>query len=386
MQNNRYTVNEDIFSLYIDFTFEADLGGMPITFNTGGRYSNTNVAVDALQAFISDVVPTKDVTVFENRFGTPVNISEGNSYGNFLSNMNIKLELTDGFIFRIANYDSLTRPTLSRLSPAITFNEPNQQNLTAQDGNPNLKPFQSENFDMAIEWYYGDANLVSMSFFTKNAVDFIVDVTSAETYVLADRGDAVAGIVRCADALCATDVDYGKANFDEVAITQKLNGSTEAYTVTRPRNGEAASIAGFELSIAHIFKNGIGISANGTFVDSDAKYDSSSAQSFALEGISNSYNLILFYETNNWLTRIAYNNRGAFLHNFRNDFGEPVNTESFSQIDISASYNLNDTFQAFFEGINITGEKLVQNGRYPTQVYNIEDNGSRYAIGLRVSF
>ena len=387
LQNNRYTVNENIFSLYMDFTFEFDLGDMPVTINTGGRYSDTDIDADAIQAPISDVVPTTDLTLFANKFGTPADISEAGSYGNFLPSLNIKLELTDDLIFRAARYSSLTRPTLSQLSPATTFNEPRRQNLTAQGGNPTLEPFQAGNLDMAIEWYYGDANLVSMSFFNKGVSGFITSVTGAENFTLADRGAAVNGVIRCADALCATDAVLGAADVDEVATTEELNGSAEVYTVTRPQNGEAASITGYELSVTHIFESGFGIIANATFVDSNANYDPDSAQNLALEGIGDSQNLILFYEANTWQARIAYNNRDAFLRNFDNgSTGEPVNTEQFSQIDLSASYDINETFQVFLEGINITGEQLVQNGRYPTQVYNIEDNGSRYAVGVRASF
>ena len=60
-----------------------------------------------------------------------------------------------------------------------------------------------------------------------------------------------------------------------------------------------------------------------------------------------------------------------------------INTEEFGQVDISGSYDINDTLTVFFEGINITEEELVQTGRFPNQVYNIEDNGARYAVGIR---
>ena len=36
LQNNRYTINEDITSLYMDFTLGFDLADMPVTVNLGG--------------------------------------------------------------------------------------------------------------------------------------------------------------------------------------------------------------------------------------------------------------------------------------------------------------------------------------------------------------
>ncbi|MDI3246665.1 TonB-dependent receptor [Pseudoalteromonas agarivorans] len=151
LQNNRYTINEDITSLYMDFTIGFDLADMPVTVNMGARYSETDIEVAAVQSFISDVIPTSDATLFQNVFGPATDIQEGTSYSNLLPSFNVKLELQDNMILRFAAYDSITRPTMSQLSPATTFNEPRRQNLTASGGNPALKPFQSENWDISYE-------------------------------------------------------------------------------------------------------------------------------------------------------------------------------------------------------------------------------------------
>ena len=139
-----------------------------------------------------------------------------------------------------------------------------------------------------------------------------------------------------------------------------------------------------EIAVTHIFENGFGISANATFVDSNVSLGNDQSESFALEGLGDSQNLILFYETERWQARVAYNNREEFLRQIDNGFnGEPVNTNEFGQVDISGSYDINDTLTVFFEGINVTEEELVQTGRFANQTYNIEDNGARYAIGIR---
>jgi hypothetical protein len=63
-----------------------------------------------------------------------------------------------------------------------------------------------------------------------------------------------------------------------------------------------------------------------------------------------------------------------------------VNTERFGQWDVSASYDYNEYLTIFVEGINVTGEELKQTGRFKNQLYSLEDNGSRYAIGIRAKF
>ena len=126
---------------------------------------------------------------------------------------------------------------------------------------------------------------------------------------------------------------------------------------------------------------------NATVVDSNLNVGADTTQSFALEGLGDSQNFIMFYEQGDYQARIAFNNREAFLRQLDNGFnGEPINTERFGQWDISASYDVNEYLTVFFEGINITEEELVQTGRFKNQIYSVEDNGSRYAVGVRGAF
>ncbi|MEP1448213.1 MAG: TonB-dependent receptor [Paraglaciecola sp.] len=377
--NNRYTINEEISSLYLSFDFNSDIDDMPVYINIGARYSTTNVDVEAVQSFIADVVPTSDQTLFSNVFGPATDIVEGGSYSSLLPNINIKLEIQDDMVLRFAAYDSLTRPTMSDLSPATNFGEPRRQNLTASGGNPALKPFRSTNWDISYEWYYADTSLFSFALFSKEVENFITTLTGEETFTLENRADQP-------DFLCA---DQACSNLDvnDPITAQELYGLQEAYLVSRPQNGESARVTGFEVALTHVFENGFGITANATVVDSSVELGSDTSTAFALEGLGDSQNLVLFYEQDNWQARVAYNNRESFLRNIDNGFnGEPVNTETFGQIDISASYDISETMTVFFEGINITEEELVQTGRFANQIYSIEDNGSRYAVGIRATF
>lgn len=370
LQNNRYAVEEDITSLYADFTFGFDIDDMPVVINLGARYSTTDVKGNAVQSDIVNVVPTSDQTLFANVFGPARDISESSSYSNLLPSLNVKLELQDDMVLRFAAYDSLTRPTLSQLSPATTFNEPRRQNLTAQGGNEALKPFTSENWDISYEWYYGDASLFSFAFFHKEVDDFIITRTGEEVFDMTGR---TAPDFACEGEFCSD--------------AEELVGSQEVYSVTRPQNSEEITVTGYEIALTHIFENGFGFTANATIVDSDVELGDDQTTAFALEGLGDSQNLIVFYEADNWQARVAFNNREGFLRLVDNGFnGEPVNTDTFGQWDISASYDVNENISVFFEGINITEEELVQTGRFANQVYNIEDNGSRYAVGVRAKF
>lgn len=390
LQNNRYTIEEDITSLYMDFTFGYDLGDMPLTVNFGARYSETDIEVAAVQSFINDVIPTSDLTLFANVLGPATEFSQGGSYANLLPSLNAKLEIEDDMILRFSVYDSLTRPTMSQLSPATIIGQPRRQNLTATGGNPSLEPFRSSNWDVSFEWYYGDASFASVAIFNKEVEDFIITLTGNETFTLSDRADQPG--FRCSidnSPLCAEGLILDPANpgVDVVATNEELNGTSEVYTVTRPRNGEEARVTGIEIAWTHVWESGFGVTANATVVDSNASLGSDTTQSFALEGLGDSQNLILFYEKDAWQGRVAFNNREGFLRQLDNGFnGEPINTETFGQWDVSASYEINENFTVFFEGINVTEEELVQTGRFANQIFSIEDNGSRYAVGVRGKF
>jgi TonB-dependent receptor len=233
---------------------------------------------------------------------------------------------------------------------------------------------------LSFEWYYGDASNFSIAYFNKDIGNFVTTLTGNETFTLTNR--TAANGFRCGDALCAPGALV--AGQDIIPTTDELNGESEVFSVARPQNGRSAKVDGFEVAITHLFDNGFGISANATFVDSNVSIGADTTTSFALEGLGDSQNLVVFYENDKMQARIAYNNRDAFLRQIDNGFnGEPVNTNEFGQVDISASYNINDTLTVFFEGTNVTEEELVQTGRFANQTYNIEDNGARYAIGLR---
>jgi len=390
LQPNYYNIEEDVTALYAQFEFGYDIGDMPLTMNFGARYEETNVAVSAVQAFISDVVPTTDLTLFSNVFGPAQDITGTASYSNLLPSLNVKLEVQEDMIVRFSRYDSLTRPTMSQMSPATTFGEPRRQNLQASGGNPDLKPFSAENWDLSFEWYYSDDSVFSFAVFNKEVEDFIVTLSGEETYTLTDRSPSD---FRCAAADCAPGVSLDPQNPDRdvVADTEELNGASEVYTVTRPQNGETATVNGYEVAITHVWDNGFGVTANATVVNSDAEVSGDTTQTFALAGLGDSQNLIVFYERDAFQARIAFNNRESFLFALDNTevggaTGEPITTETYGQWDVSASYDINENLTVFVEGINVTEEELTQVGRFPDQVYSIEDNGARYSVGIRGSF
>jgi TonB-dependent receptor len=366
-------ISEEVVSLYMDFVFQGDLGDMPWTVNVGARYSETTTSVDGAEQVLQDIVSTSDTTIFASVFdGGTTPVTNGGSYANLLPSVNFKLDVQDDMILRFSIYDSITRPTLTQLSPVTNIGEPREQNLVASGGNSGLKPFKSENWDLSYEWYFGDASSLTVAYFNKEVDDFIITLRGAESIVLPARESTVNNV--CGNCAADTTVD-------------ELEGVSEDFFVSRPQNGETAEVNGFEIALTHVWDNGFGFTANATIVNSDAAIDASATQTFALEGLGDSQNLVVFYEDEAFQARIAFNNRESFLQTLSNPTtDEPEFVDTYGQWDASASYDIDENFTVFVEGINLTGEETVKHGRFSNQITLLEDTGTRYAVGVRASF
>src|SRR5690606_28020003 len=120
-----------------------------------------------------------------------------------------------------------------------------------------------------------------------------------------------------------------KKEIDDLIVTMSLPETFEGmnveepdwttFTVTRPQNGESATIEGAELSWTHVFENGFGYSGNYTFVNSNASRSAADAtHTFALPGISDTGNAAVFYDKDGLQLRVAYNYRTEFLGRISN--------------------------------------------------------------------
>lgn len=359
-RNNSIEVEEQTLAAYVEMDFEGELAEKPIFISAGVRVEQTDVDVSGTSAPLIGLT-ILDATELNQEYGPAEPIAQSSDYDAILPNMSIKWEYTDELIFRAAASRTLTRPTLESMSPAINITTTRQGgDLRSFSGNPMLSPFTSDNFDLSAEWYYGDASYASFGYFKKEVSNFIVNGQSQITFSLSD-GSLVQDPSRNVDAV---------------------------FTNTLPNNGENASVDGFEMAWQHTFDNGFGFIANATFADSNAELDPADVnQVFALTGLSDSLNAVIFYESGPFQTRLAWNWRDEFVQSLTQTAGDgPTIVEDYQQLDISGSYDLNDNLSVFFEGINLTEEYVHKRGRFDNHLLLVEDSGRRWSFGIRGSF
>lgn len=369
-RNKSFEITESTLSLYTELDFEVELADMLLSASAGVRYERTNVDVDGTDEPVSKLT-ILDKTEMLASFGAAQGITKSSDYEAILPNFSVKLDINDDLVARLAASQTITRPTLDSMSPVTVIGTTRQGgNLTSSSGNPALKPFTSDNLDLSLEWYYADASYLSAGYFRKNVANFIINSTEDLTFTTADGN-------MLTDPSTGSDVDNPDAD-DSVAV----------FTNTLPNNSESAIVDGWEIALQHTFNNGFGIMLNTTLVDSNAELDPTDiTQVFALTGLSDSYNIVAFYEDGPFQGRIAYNWRDSFVQSLTQTNGDGVTiVEDYAQLDVSGSYDINDNVSVFFEGINLTEEYIHKRGRFSNQLLLVEDSGRRFAFGVRGTF
>jgi TonB-dependent receptor len=118
-------------------------------------------------------VPQRVGTVYD---GTTQIYNGGYRYA--LPSVNLTHDLNDNLRLRAAYSKSLGRPAFSDIAQAELVNN---ESLTITKGNPDLKPRQADNFDLAVEQYFNGGNgLVSLSGFYKKIDDEIFELQVQE--------------------------------------------------------------------------------------------------------------------------------------------------------------------------------------------------------------
>jgi TonB-dependent receptor len=247
----------------------------------------------------------------------------------------------------------VARPNLGDVGPGFS---PNTTNNTGSRGNPNLKPFEATQYDATLEWYFGEASILSGALFRKEVSSFTV-----------------------------------------VTVTQEfVPGFSERFglfNISQPQNGSDGSVQGLEInyqqafrSLPSFFKN-FGVQANYTYADSQTPLIDELTQSrLPLPGLSkNSYSLVGYYDDRRFSARLAYTHRSQYLFQVQQALnGGSRFNDSFGQLDASASFNITAAARLTLEAQNLTKSVNRQYDGVETRLSNsaLEDQRIYFGLGL----
>src|SRR5690625_602242 len=404
-------IEETTNCVYFQVNYATDIAGMAFSANAGIRYLETDVKAP-YTGF--DYHPIRCVT--DNEFsltqvdGSARTISDNGSYDKTLPSLDLRLDVTDDITLRASYSQSIARPDWLALR-GIQYGGVRVAGGDASAGNPNLQPYESDNFDLSVEWYYDTASYASLGYFRKKVSNFIsadneVRQGPPGAYLPSQGARAQAAF---AAGVARNDAEgvrqYIYDNFPDPE-TAYINSSGSIVIVGIPgedpivpmnvatsfNSDQEVTIDGVEANIQHTFwDTGFGFIANYTAVSQDASYDKldiGSSQT-PVTGLSDSANLIGFYENHGFQARIAYNWRDSFLAATAwgtDGSSGPLYVDDYSQIDISLSYDVSDNLSIFLEGINVTEESGRNYGRSTNMVAGWYEGYARYNIGARYTF
>lgn len=334
---NDWTVEEDIYAGY--WMFKSFVG--PLTITGGVRVEYTDFSSNGNAVELFEEGDEFNGEVLEDDFVLVEAISSGNDYTDVLPSLNIRYDVTDEVVARAAVSSSVVRPLFESVASRISV-EDNE----AEIGNPDLEPYNSWNYDVSLEYYPSELSVLSAGMFYKELEDFIF----IQTF---------------------NDFTFAGQTFDEATIAQ---------------NGEDANVLGLELNYQQHFGflpspfDGLLVSLNYTYVDSDAEVDGRSIpmpkQSDNIAGF------VLGYEKYGLDLRLAMKYRDRYLDEVVEP-GLDRYTDSHAQWDFTAKYSISDNWLVYAEVSNLNDEPEYYYAGDRSRQYQYDEYGTTTVLGVQ---
>jgi TonB-dependent receptor len=316
-----FDAREDVWAGYGMATIELQKG---LTLLAGLRVEATETQYGANELS----------TVSGTFAGVYKRVTGSRDYTNVLPGLHLTWRATDRLVARAAWTSTLSRPNYADLAPRRTFDAIETATGSRvyvgslSTGNPNLKPYEAMNYDVALEYYLPHGGIVSAGAFHKDIDNPVFGRTTFQTNV----------------------------NVDGRQFSTLTTSSTD--------NARSGRITGLELNYQQFFRflpapfDGLGFNFNYTLTDSSVSLFTRTDKLPFFKQSDRIANLALFYEKYGWEVRVALSDSDDFL----DAVGANPNTDIYVRgrrpLDAKVSYRVNRHFKIFGEFLNLTEEPL----------------------------
>lgn len=264
-------------------------------------------------------------------------VSAGTKYNNTFPGVHFVYELTPDVQARASYSKSITRPTPTNLLPTLV---PNELNQTLSGGNPALKPYTSDNFDVSVAKYFTGIGQVSAGVFLKEITNYF----------------------RTFQSTVPSGADNG------------FGGEYAGWTLTQNRNIGSARIRGIELNHQQQYTflpgalRGLGSFANFTYLDTKGDFGAAATTTRLPNLTPRSANAGLTWRGYGLDLRIMMNYRSAFFRSSTSGtFGSGAGVVPGTMLydvyqhartlwDFKAQYTFNRTYSFYFDVYNLTND------------------------------
>lgn len=343
-----YVIDERILAGYAMGTFRFD----KLTLVAGVRAEETDIDLEGR------LVAEDDLSAIVTQFS--------DNYTNVLPSLNAKYAFNNKLIGRAAYYAAVVRPAFGEVAPFVEVNDDRDE---AAVGNPNLDPFEADNFDLSLEYYPTELSVLSVGIFYK------------------DIKNAIYG--------ANFDIEDLPANIDVSNIPADLLNGDEGDTgeieeISTFINVDDSEIFGIEFNYVQSLKDlhpamdGFLASANLTLSESESTLPDGREVPFRNQA-NTVWNVALGYDNGPWDLRISANFRS-------NNLDELIDPELDRTIDdrmlveASAKYKVNDNLQLYLEGKNLTDEPEYYYFGSDNRMMQYDEFGTSWILGARYTF
>lgn len=348
-----------------------------VTLREQSAYGAANFEIGRLSGNVGLRVIETELTVKQNLTGDTRNYGDTNAdagdqltrrkYTDWLPSLNATYDVTDNLKLRFAYSKTMQPLDLQRYGGGLKINTSDcgcAQNIryvtsAESSGNPMLNPWRSNNFDGAVEYYFGRASMINVSAFLLKINSFVTD-----------------------------GVTTGRFPDQDGVIRRTVN-------VTLPIQGDGGEVKGLEvgakLAVSDFMPDAGFLSNFGA--DTNYTYSPSKESRLGFDGkelpftdnSKHQYNLIGWYQDDKLQVRVAYNYRTDRLAEVMSS-AIPIYQKSTGYVDVNVSYNIRENMTVYFNGSNVTGEIEDYYARFgdgKTQYIKQNEFEPRYTVGLR---
>jgi len=294
--------------------------------------------------------------------------AQENSYNDVLPDLNLTFRLTDDLLARFAAAQVMQRPDMNLLAQSSSPNAasappppPAQWHGILSEGNPNLKPYRADQFDLSLEWYFGARSLLAADVFVKKVKNLVL-------------------------------TNYFQQNAN--AAIGSANGPVQpiVFSVAQPENAQTTTLKGVEFAWQQPFTflpgflSALGAQANYTHIWTKPVVLNEGQPALPVTGVStNTYNAGIYYDTGKFGVHANYNYRSEWVADPLSYFGDGDFVRGYGQLDVSGNYNVTRWLAINASVINVTDAASIQVDRYGINRY-YELSGRRFELGLHASF
>jgi iron complex outermembrane recepter protein len=262
------------------------------------------------------------------------------SYDNVLPSVNIIADVKKDLVFRFAAAQVIARPNYSDMTNYFWLSD---QILTGGGGNPDLKPYKSNNFNASLEWYLAPRSILSAEVFYKDISNYILSQTAPEQHF----------------------------NTSQNRVT--------TYQIARPFNAGSAEVKGFAVAYQQSLPFGLGLLANYTYSDG-----SSSTGADLPYNSRHQASLSPFFETGPVALRATYTWRSKYFTGI--DRGDNMYVRDAANVDVSATWNFTKEVGLTLSGMNLTDSQYYAYANTQQLPRGVYKSGRKLLATVNVNF